>query len=199
MTPPAWASELMGTVCADVGAQAPRLTWRHRDGEHSTGVTRRGEGLVAVRAGFDELDQRLTLLHELAHWLTPPARRRRGRSVHHGRAFYAIAFALYRRHGVADADALRLESARYRSSLRHAVALGIQGATAALTEHRDAVRARPRRRWRILVPEHAVRLERDGRWTVCVTCRQRVVGGNLARIRRARRPVRHVLMTAAPA
>jgi len=196
MTAPAWARDLLAAVCVDAGITPPGLLWRSRAGEHSTGLTRRHEGTVAVRAGSDPLDQRLTLLHEAAHWLAPLERRRRGRAVHHGRAFYAIAFDLYRRHGLAEADALRLESARYRSSLRHAVALAIPGADAALAEHRAAARARPRRTWRVLVPEHAVRLERDGRWTVCATCRQRVVGSNLARMRRARRAVRHVLMTA---
>jgi hypothetical protein len=186
---------VVAAVCADASAAQPRLSWRRRAGEGSTGVTRRSDGIVAVRAGADELDQRLTLLHELAHWLAPAPRRGR-RSVHHGRAFYDIAFELYRRHGLSDADALRLESARYRSSLRHAVALGVPGADAALARHRSTIRSRPPRRWRVLVPEHTVRLERDGRWTVCATCRQRVVGSNLARIRRARRPTRHVLMTA---
>ena len=195
MTAPAWAVSLVATVCADARTAVPRLSWRRRAGEQSTGVTRRPDGIVAVRAGADELDQRLTLLHEMAHWLAPAPRRAR-RAVHHGRAFYDIAFELYRRHGLSDADALRLESARYRSSLGHAVALGVPGAAAALAEHRSIIRSRPRRRWRVLVPEHRVQLERDGRWTVCATCRQRVVGINLARIRRARRPVRHVLMTA---
>ena len=196
MMPPAWALSLVATVCADAGSAQPRLAWRRRSGEHSTGVTRRHDGIVAVRAGADEVDQRLTLLHELAHWLAPPPRRRR-RAIHHGRSFYEIAFELYRRHGLTDADALRLESGRYRSALRHAAALGVPGAVAALAAHRSTIRSRPRRRWRVLVPEHRVQLERDGRWNVCATCRQRVVGVNLARIRRARRPVRHVLMTAA--
>ncbi|HEX2142515.1 MAG TPA: hypothetical protein VHK28_09650, partial [Candidatus Limnocylindria bacterium] len=124
---------------------------------------------------------------------------RRRRAAHHGRAFYAAAFRLYRRHGIPEAVALAGESARYPSSLRHAVALGIPGALPLLVERRTALRARPRRRWRVAVPEHVVRLERDGRWSVCVTCRQRVVGRNLVRIRRARRPVRHVLMSASPA
>ena len=196
MTTPAWATDLVAAVCADAGLAEPRLHWRRRIDEHSTGVTRRHDGMISVRAGSDELDQRLTLLHELAHWLSPAPRRGR-RAAHHGRTFYEVAFELYRRHGLADADALRLESARYRSALRHAVALGVAGASAALAAHRSAMRDRPRRRWRVLVPEHRVNLERDGRWTVCATCRQRVVGINLARIRRARRPVRHVLMTAA--
>jgi hypothetical protein len=153
--------------------------------------------MIAVRAGSDPLDQRLTLLHELAHWLAPPPRRRG--AAHHGRAFYRIAFELYRRHGLTDEDALRLESTRYPSALRHAVALGVPGASAALADRLEVVRSRPRRRWRVLVPEHAVRLARDGRWHVCSTCGQRIVAGNLARVRRARRPIRHVLMTAVPA
>jgi hypothetical protein len=196
MSAPGWALHLVAEVCADAGVRPPLLSWRTRRGEASTGLARRADGLVAVRAGRDPIDQRLTLLHELAHWLTP-ASRRRGRSVHHGRAFYAVAFALYRRNGLPVAEALRLESARYRSALGHAAALGIEGADAALAAHRSALRARPPRRWRVLVAEHPIRLERDGRWSVCATCRQRVIGAHLARIRRARRPLRHVLMTAA--
>ncbi|HEY6608854.1 MAG TPA: hypothetical protein VI277_06625 [Candidatus Limnocylindria bacterium] len=196
MTAPPWALGLTATVCADAGVAPPRLTWRRRSHEHSTGIARRDLGLVSVRAGADPLDQRLTLLHELAHWLAPapPPRSRRTRVEHHGRAFYAIAFELYRRHGIPDADALRLESGRYRSSLRHASALGVPGAGPALATHRAGLRSRPRRRWEVLVPEHRVQLSRDGRWSVCATCGQRVVGATLARIRRGRRPVRHVLM-----
>jgi hypothetical protein len=195
MTPPAWAATLVGAVCADAGVEAPRLTWRRRQSDHSTGIARRDAGTISVRAGTDALDQRLTLLHELAHWLSPSGpRRARRRAVHHGRAFYEVAFELYRRHGIPDADALRLEAGRYRSALRHAVAIGVPGAAAALDAHRAALSDRPRRRWAVLVPEHSVRLRREGRWTVCATCGQRVVGANLARIRRARRVPRHVLM-----
>lgn len=194
---PAWAHILVARICADAGLPTPRLAWRIRRGQHSTGLTRRTDGIVAVRAGSDELDQRLTLLHELAHWVTPPGRGRRRRSIHHGADFYATAFALYRRHGLADADALRLESARYPTALRHAASLGVAGAREALDARRALQRDRPRRRWRVLVPEHPIRLERAGRWSVCATCGQRVVGIHLARLRRARRPVRHVLMTAA--
>ena len=197
MTPPAWAVELVGRVCADAGVAAPRLRWRRRASQHSTGIARREAGDVAVRAGTDEVDQRLTLLHELAHWLSPQTRRRRGRAIHHGRDFYERAFDLYARHGIPSADALRLEGGRYRSALSHGVALGVPGADAALAALRSAIRARPRRRWRVLVPEHPIRLEREGRWAVCATCRQRIVGASLARVWRARLPVRHVLMTAA--
>ncbi len=198
MTPPDWAAAIVDEVCADAGVVPPRLAWRRRSSEHSTGLARRDVGVISVRAGADPVDQHLTLLHELAHWLSPaPPRQRRRRTIHHGRAFYAVAFDLYRRHGIPEAEALRLESGRYRSALRHAAALGIPGASAALDAHRAAIRVRPRRRWRVLVPEHPVRLQRQGRWTVCATCGQRVVGANLVRIRRARQAPRHVLMSVA--
>ncbi|HET9415975.1 MAG TPA: hypothetical protein VFP30_00395 [Candidatus Limnocylindria bacterium] len=199
MRPPAWAETLVAQVCADAMVAPPRLTWRLRATEHSTGVARRAAGVISVRAGRDPLDGRLTLLHEMAHWITPATGHRRGgRAAHHGREFYRTAFELYRGHGLADADALRLEAARYPSALGHAVALGIPGAVAARSAHRETLRARPRRRWRVLVPEHPIRLGRDGRWHVCTTCRQRIVGRHLVRIWRARRALRHVLMVAEP-
>jgi hypothetical protein len=48
------------------------------------------------------------------------------------------------------------------------------------------------------VPEHAITLARDGRWTVCATCGRRIVGRNLVRLRRGGRQ-RHVLLTREPA
>jgi hypothetical protein len=197
MRAPSWATELVAEVCAEADVAPPRLLWRRRTDAHSTGLTRRELGDVTVRAGGDPLDQRLTLLHELAHWLVPtPRRGRRRRAEHHGRAFYAVAFELYRRHAIAAEDALRLEGARYRSAVRHAAALGVPGAVEALARHQARLRARPRRHWTVLVPEHPVRLRREGRWHVCATCGRRVVGVTLARIRRGRRTVRHVLLSA---
>lgn len=194
MTVPGWASDLVDRVCREAGIAAPELRWRRRSAERSTGIARRHAGTIAVRAGTDALDQRLTLLHELAHWIAAPPRRRG--ATHHGRAFYRVAFALYRRFGIPDADALRLESTRYASALTHAVALGVPGASEAREAHRRTLGRRPRRRWSVAVAEHPILLERDGRWQRCATCRQRVVGTMLARVRRARRPIRHVLMRA---
>ena len=191
---PAWARSLVMTVCAEADASLPRLTWRHRDRPTSSGVTRQSAGIVSVVAGRDPIDQRLTLLHELAHWVTPIPRNRRRRISHHDAAFYDAAFALYRRHGVPDATALAGESARYPSSLAHARRLGVPGAEEAWRDRRSALRERAQRRppMRVLVPEHGVRLVRDGRWTRCAVCGIRVVGPNLRRLRR--RPGRHVLL-----
>jgi hypothetical protein len=191
---PAWARSLVLTVCAEADAPLPRLAWRHRDRPTSSGVTRQSAGRISVVAGRDPVDQRLTLLHELAHWLAPAPRSRRRRTRHHDAAFYGTAFALYRRHGVPDAAAVAGESARYPSSLAHARRLGVPGAEEAWRERRAALRdgARRRRPMRVLVPEHAVRLVRDGRWTRCAVCGIRVVGPNLRRLRS--RPGRHVLL-----
>ena len=191
---PAWARSLVLTVCAEADAPLPHLIWRHRDRPTSSGVTRQSTGVISVVAGRDAVDQRLTLLHELAHWLAPAARRGRRRTRHHDAAFYTTAFALYRRHGVPDAAALAGESARYPSSLTHARRLGVPGAEAAWRERRAGLRARAQHRapMQVLVPEHVVRLVRDGRWTRCAVCGIRVVGPNLRRLRR--RPGRHVLL-----
>ena len=191
---PAWARALVLQVCAEADAPTPRLSWRNHDRPTSSGVTRRSAGAISVVAGADPMDARLTLLHELAHWLAPVSRRRRGRIAHHDGAFYAVAFELYRRHGVPDAFALAAESGRYASSLGHARRLGVPGAETAWRERRLQLRARAAARppMRVLVGEHRVRLIRDGRWTRCAVCGVRIVGPLLRRMRR--RPGRHVLL-----
>lgn len=195
---PAWARRLTAEVCAAAGVAEPRLAWRSVAREPSSGVARVEAGGISVSAGSHVLDQRLTLLHELAHWLAPPsappATRRRRPRVHHDAAFYARAFALYRTHGIPDPDALALEGRRYPSALRHARALGVSGAEQAWAARRAMLRERAARRPapRVLVAEHAVRLVRDGRWTRCAVCGVRVVGPVLARLRR--RGGRHLLL-----
>ena len=192
---PDWARALIVAVCAEASVAPPRLAWRRRSRATSSGVTRRANGSISLVAGDDALDQRLTLLHELAHWLGPAPRRRRRRVVHHDAEFYALAFNLYRGHGISDEAALAAESARYPSVLRHARALGISGADAAWNARRAQLRLRRRGLAppRVLVAEHRVRLVRDGRWSRCAVCGVRVVGPVLARIRR--RGGRHVLLS----
>lgn len=194
MAPP-WATALVDEVCRAASVPPPTLRWRRARRNASSGVTRLEAGSVAVTAGTDGLDQRMTLLHELAHWLAPSPRRRR-RTIHHGSDFYAIAFELYRRHGVPDADVLAREGGRYPASLRHARTLGLVGAEEAWQRRRAALRERARLRQapRVLVAEHRVRLVRDGRWTRCAVCGVRVVGPTLARLRR--RSGRHLVLSA---
>ncbi len=191
---PAWAASLIGEVCAAAAVPAPVVRWRRAGRSASSGVTCQAAGTISVTAGTDELDQRLTLLHELAHWLGPRPRRRRGRVAHHDAAFFATAFDLFRRHGVPVAEALEREGGRYPSALRHARTLDVPGAEAAWRARRDVLRERARARLapRVLVEEHTVRLVRDGRWTRCSVCGVRVVGPTLHRLRR--RSGRHILL-----
>jgi hypothetical protein len=193
---PAWAGQIVREVCASAAVEEPVVRWRRARRPASSGVTRRLAGSISVTAGTDEVDQRLTLLHELAHWLGQVPRRRRGRVAHHDARFYAIAFDLYRHHGIPDAEALAREGGRYPSALRHAQALGIPGADDAWQVRRDVLleRARGRPPVRVLMAEHTVRLVRDGRWTRCGICGVRVVGPMLARLRR--RSGRHILLGA---
>jgi len=194
MAPP-WATELVREVCAAAGTSEPALQWRRARRSASSGVTRRSRGSISVTAGTEELDQRLTLLHELAHWLGPVPRRRHGRVLHHDARFYGVAFGLYRRHGIPDAEVLAREGGRYPSALRHARAAGIPGADGAWLSRRTALLDRASRSVpaRVLVAEHTVRLVRDGRWTRCAVCGVRVVGPTLARLRR--RAGRHILLS----
>ena len=196
--PPGWARELTALVCREAGVAPPaRLRWTRRDRERASGVTRYATGFVGVSAGTDVADARQTLLHELAHWLTPPPARRRRGVRHHDRRFYTVAFDLYARHGEGGAVGLAREAARYPSAIGHARALGVPGAdTAWRARHAARPAARP---MRVLVPEHAVRLGRDGRWHVCTVCGVRIVGISLSRLLRSRRRgLRHVLLGRAP-
>ena len=194
------ASTLVADVCADAGTQPPRLTWRARRGEHSTGVTRRGRrrGLGpcrnrSARPAADPAARAGPLA--LAVTAPPSWRVRRTTGAPSTRSPSLSTGA------TASPMPTRCGWSRAATAARSATLppSGSRGAETALAEHRASLRARPRRRWRVLVAEHVIRLERAGRWTVCSRCGQRVVGQNLARLRRTRRPVRHVLMTSAEA
>jgi len=197
---PGWAVELALLVCEDARVAPPSvLRWRRADRALSTGLTRHHARSIAVTAGRDPYDARHTLLHELGHWLTPdpPRRRRHGQAVHHGRAFYEVALDLYARYDPDPLAALRREAIRYPSALHHARALAVPGVEALMLERRSAQpwRAPVRARWRILVPEHPIRLVRAGRWYVCVTCGRRLVARALLRAACRGSRDRHTLWT----
>ena len=71
---------------ARMDRQAARLA------EGSSGRAWNDGSRVHVTAGTDRTDQKLVLLHELAHWLTP--------KEHHSGRFWDTAWRLYRRYGV---------------------------------------------------------------------------------------------------
>lgn len=115
MKQPNWVDELIEQVCKDHKRKAPKLTWRNASRESSSGKTRfprsstgtklytrtktgrliRFKGGISIMAGTNEQDQRLVLLHELAHWLTV-----KYKNQGHNQKFWETAFDLYERYGV---------------------------------------------------------------------------------------------------
>ncbi len=114
---PEWATELFKQVCKDYNRGLPsQFAWRNANRDSSSGVTRSSwykkgvktksgklkfvqwYGEVSVRAGRDEQDQKLVLLHELAHHIV--GRSKTGRGQGHTMKFWKLAFELYDRYGV---------------------------------------------------------------------------------------------------
>lgn len=54
MSAPAWADALVTTVCADAGMAPPRLAWRRRHSDRSTGVARRGRIVATLADGVKD-------------------------------------------------------------------------------------------------------------------------------------------------
>ena len=102
MIVPKWVQDLVICVALEEGCELlPEVVWRRGGSEYSSGQawtqrTSRSEypeGRVVVTAGRSRKDQKLVLLHELAHWLLPY-------SEQHGSNFWDKAWELYRRYGV---------------------------------------------------------------------------------------------------
>ena len=187
MTAPGWARSLVASVCADAGIEQPRLSWRRRAGEHSTGVDTasrrhrrgpRGDGRARPapdpppRAGALALAGSPTCAASGPPW--SPVLRGRLRALSAPRPGRCRCVTP----GVRPLRAARL---------RHAVALGVPGAAAALAEHRSTIRARPRRRWRVLVPSTASSSSAMAAGRCVPPAASEWSRVNLARIRRARR------------
>src|SRR6266540_652846 len=115
---PGWAIDLTLKVArAAERMDVPVVTWRlrHRNprrrawgrgkiivppATHSSG--RCYPARIVITAGRSLKDQRLVLLHELAHWLAPTGE-------HHSESFWERAWALYRLYGVDLAYARKRE------------------------------------------------------------------------------------------
>lgn len=119
MNTPEWATELIQEVCRDHRRKLPTVYWKQarsnvkwgedkdENGRHirtltfrtgSSGSTRTWQGIIKINAGSDVADQKLVLLHELAHHLT--AKSKKGKREHHSLRFWRIAVELYAKHGI---------------------------------------------------------------------------------------------------
>lgn len=100
---PQWVLDLaQDVVKSKCHKRMPIIIWRKRHGFHSTGVTYSLEGRITVRAGSDEQDQKLVLLHELAHYLCPKA-------CGHNMRFWKTAWTLYKEYNIDLAYAFERE------------------------------------------------------------------------------------------
>ena len=111
---PNWVSHLIIQVCAEYHHDLPIVNWRRSHKRHcgyittsggeriktfrnrpkfSSGVSYTKKNRIAITAGTSKKDQKLVLLHELAHLLAPE-------KEHHGAEFWKIAWKLYQQYGV---------------------------------------------------------------------------------------------------
>jgi len=110
---PKWVNELVVAVYEETNYPLPQITWRRYrakkyppenfDGEmitphkpkpfYSTGRAYPTRNRIVVTTGKSRKDQKLVLLHELAHLLAP-------KKEHHGEKFWQIAWKLYRKYKV---------------------------------------------------------------------------------------------------
>lgn len=108
--PPLWAAALVADVCEQHGVDPPAVTWRRsHTSALSSGRYYRKEHRLVVTAAGPRHEQRLVLLHELAHALTP--------GEHHSLTFWLTAWRLYFEHGVPVRHAQRREFG-YRQTAR---------------------------------------------------------------------------------
>jgi hypothetical protein len=107
MPAPDWADRIVREVARARRRPAPALHWRRSRRRRSAGSAdsyMRKHPAISVVAGRDVVDQRLILLHELAHWLGPPGEG-------HSMAFWIRAWKLFRRYRVPVHYALAREGA----------------------------------------------------------------------------------------
>lgn len=109
--PPKWAQDLVLRVALDEGRDdLPDVIWRRSKQFTSSGRAGRGRVVVSAAHGNQRrqipwrnglgargvvsafVDQKIVLLHELAHWLTP--------DEHHSPRFWDKAWELYHRYRV---------------------------------------------------------------------------------------------------
>lgn len=139
MTTPAWATALVARVCAEQGFPEPELRWRRWRNGHVYGGRSSGwtfptfPGLrISVTAGAHRRDQRLVVLHELAHCQV-------GIKHSHDATFWHAAWALYEQYrgpSLSLRYILENESHYKRRALTVAADRGIFGARAALARAR---------------------------------------------------------------
>ena len=215
---PAWAHDLVQSVCTQAGLPLPdRVSWRPRPNEQTShGVTRTTlapvQVAISIFAGASETDARHCLLHELAHYLesgSGPSRRHRRedgfsevragtRRDPHNTAFFTRAATLFAQHGSYPlSEAIKREVVTYPTH-RYDLAAGLRAAglseyASAVWEAQVARHAAAREPDEVLVAAHPIVPVRDGtRWT-CSGCGARISARTVEQCMLAAKLGRHTL------
>ena len=95
-----WARTIIRTVSRQHRRRLPEVTWQSTRKVHGTAGSN-DEDKIFIRAGRSRLRVKITLLHELAHWLTGEG---------HTQDYWLKAWELYRQFRVPIGYVLRIES-----------------------------------------------------------------------------------------
>jgi hypothetical protein len=107
---PVWVQKLINKTADDYSVPVPPIGWR-RSKIHKWSSGRTFHHRIVVTAGKDRQDQKLALLHELAHWIVQQDDARKDEV--HSPEFWRVAFDLYAEHKM-------IKYATYREGLNWA-------------------------------------------------------------------------------
>jgi hypothetical protein len=108
MEPPRWAQHIIRTVARQHRKRPPKVTWRSSRQSYDTSGNADGDNQLFINAGRSQRAAKLTLLHELAHWLL---------DADHTHKYWLKVWQLYRQFHVPIGYALRAESHYRRGAL----------------------------------------------------------------------------------
>jgi hypothetical protein len=83
--------------------EIPDIKWRHCPHNYGTSGICYQHNHITISAGKNRKEQRLVLLHEIAHWVLPD-------KEHHGDKFWTLAFELYKWQGLSMRYCVNRES-----------------------------------------------------------------------------------------
>jgi len=96
-SPPIWAMDLVRCICEAHGRPVPTFKWRRREKNYSTGHCSRTR--IVVTTGPDPRKAKMTLLHELGHWIVGPEH-------WHDDTFWDMCLKLYQDNGISREEYL---------------------------------------------------------------------------------------------
>ena len=101
---PTWATELIERVCSECERPVPPVVqWQRGTRRGYSGRAWSGKKIhIRVGPKTPRWEQKLVVLHELAHYMLPTGE-------HHNERFWTLAFLFYRRYGVPVRKALANE------------------------------------------------------------------------------------------